>query len=130
MYEGVFKAEPRLLRLPQQEHLFRAATFAAQAAAGEGTDADTLSDAQRSGLRRQALSWLREDLAGWSRLWEAKSPEAKQLPEVLARWQQEPALAGIRDDGPVGRLPADEQEACRALWRDVRALEERITSKP
>jgi hypothetical protein len=42
--------------------------------------------------------------------------------QKLVHWKGDPDLAGIRDATALGSLPADEQDACRALWAEVDAL--------
>jgi hypothetical protein len=42
--------------------------------------------------------------------------------ERLRFWRTDGDLVGLRDPDAVGRLPADEQEACRQLWAEVLAL--------
>src|SRR5262249_43297686 len=62
-----FAADPRLAGL-QTVLRYQAVSAAALAAAGQGEDAGKLGGSERRALRRQALTWLRADLAAWSRL--------------------------------------------------------------
>jgi hypothetical protein len=38
-------------------------------------------------------------------------------------------LAGIRNPDAVGKLPADEHEACKKLWADVAALLRKVEER-
>src|SRR5207247_1088614 len=60
-----FAADPALADDLKAGHRYRAARAAARAAAGEGGAA--LSPEERTRWRRQAVAWLRADLALWAR---------------------------------------------------------------
>jgi hypothetical protein len=92
------------------------------AAAGQGRGEPPPDDAARAGLRRQALAWLKAELAAWSQLLESGSPQAP--PSKVRKpsdWKRDGGLAAIRDAAALARLPADEQEAFAQLWADVDA---------
>jgi serine/threonine-protein kinase len=111
-------------------HRYHAACAAARAGAGQGKDADRLDETRRARLRRQALDWLRADLAAWAGVVD-KAP-AKARPEVqqaLRHWQGDPDLAGLRDPAALARLPAGERQACQKLWADIDALLRRARAK-
>jgi hypothetical protein len=40
----------------------------------------------------------------------------------LHNWRSDPALAGVRDTGPLAALPSAERAAWQQLWADVAAL--------
>jgi serine/threonine-protein kinase len=42
--------------------------------------------------------------------------------KILAHWQVDPDLAGLRDPGALETLSADEREECLALWKEVDGL--------
>jgi tetratricopeptide (TPR) repeat protein len=117
-----FSAEPGLADDLNQQPRYNAARSAALAAAGQAEDARLLPDRLVCALRRQALSWLRADLA----LYEAhlkRDPRFSQATAArLAHWQQDADLASVRDKDALARLPADERTAWRRLWSDVAAL--------
>jgi hypothetical protein len=74
-------------------------------------------------LRRQALTWLRADLAQYAEL--ARLDNAKineTMRQSLGHWQKDPDLAGIRDTDALAKLPGEERTACERLWADVAAL--------
>src|SRR5262249_14944140 len=97
-YAEAFADQPRLAEDPQNGHRYNAACAAALAAAGRGQDAGPLDDRGRARLRRQALDWLRADLALHSKQlkswWPGASGQARQ---ALTHWQKDPDLAGLRD---------------------------------
>jgi serine/threonine-protein kinase len=114
---------PAVAREPGNHVRYNAACTAALAGAGEGDDASGLDEADRRRWREQAVAWLREDLA----IWQGRiDTEGLRVRRIVNHWTVDPDLAGIRDEAEVTKLPAEEQEACRALWRDVAALLERV----
>jgi Flp pilus assembly protein TadD len=119
----VFEAEPALAEDLRHHHRYNGACAAALAGAGEGEDAGDLDDAGRARWRKQAVSWLRANLI----LWEKLAPANPALVvQTLHHWTRDTDLAGIRDEAEVAKLPPEEQEACRSLWRDVVALRKRL----
>jgi hypothetical protein len=100
-----------------------AACAAAQAGSGNGEESAKLNDAERSRWRGQALGWLRADLAVWSRwLEKASAKERGEIASILQRWQHDPALAGVRDEAALEKLPSEVREAWRKLWQEVDKL--------
>src|SRR5262249_43488727 len=95
-----------------------AACSAVRAAADVDSDEGPLTDAERAGLRRQALDWLRADLA----LWAKQRAGGKAAAAALRKWQTDTALTAGRDRAPLGQLPADEGEQWQRLWADVDAV--------
>jgi serine/threonine-protein kinase len=122
IYSHAFAADPRLTENVTHEHRYEAARYAALTAAGQG-DAAKLDEKERAHWRKQALEWLRADLAGWRKLLEGGSADDRALArERLRWWQEDPKLAGLRDPKALATLPAEEQDVCRQLWADVTAL--------
>jgi serine/threonine protein kinase/Flp pilus assembly protein TadD len=118
-YEEAFADQPKLAEDRRKAHPYNAACAAALAAAGQGKDADKLDGTERGRLRRQALDWLRADLAEWIKQVENRSPEALALVQNLAYWQKDSDLASLRGEAALARLPAEEQAGWRRLWADV-----------
>jgi tetratricopeptide (TPR) repeat protein len=117
---AAFAGEPKLAGDLGRQHRYHAACSAALAAAGRAEDAKGLGDTGRAGLRRQALTWLRADLAAWR-----AGPSGARARAALGQWLRSPQLAGLREQAELARLPAEEREACRELWADVaKQLEE------
>ncbi|HYT92770.1 MAG TPA: hypothetical protein VEL76_28900 [Gemmataceae bacterium] len=101
-------------------HRYRAARAAAVAGFGGGADGAALSEAERARWRKQARVWLRLDLAAWTKgLQTARPADRAEVQKTLARWRDDPDLAGLRDPGALDRLPAAERQECRALWSDL-----------
>jgi serine/threonine-protein kinase len=137
-------ADPQLPDQMREGRRYQAACCAARAGCGQGRDADTLADAERATLRRQALAWLKADLAllravilaparppgsgkdmaspllklaqQSSGTWAA---EVVQGIDTLSGWQQNAALACVRNDPDLARLPHEEQQTWKQLWREV-----------
>ena len=76
----------------------------------------------------QSLAWLRADLAPWTKLADDPKVHAR-IRQTLQNWQKDAELAGIRDQGAVAKLPADEQDACKKLWVDVAASLKKVEEK-
>jgi tetratricopeptide (TPR) repeat protein len=119
-YAEAFADQPRLTEDLRAGHRYNAACAAARAAAGHGKDAPKLDDKQRPSLRRQALDWLRADLAAWTAVLEKAPPQGRlQVQRTLQHWQKDPDLAGVRDKDALAKLPDAERTAWRKLWADV-----------
>jgi tetratricopeptide (TPR) repeat protein/serine/threonine protein kinase len=114
-YAEAFAAEPKLAENLRAQDRYNAACAAALAAAGQGEDAGKLEDKERRQLRRQALDWLRADLAAWGQLLEKGADEVQQ---TLRHWQQDSDFAGMRGDSLV-KLPEEERQPWQQLWADV-----------
>jgi serine/threonine-protein kinase len=130
-YADAFADQPRLAADLRAGHRYNAACAAALAAAGRGHDADQLGDKGRARLRRQALDWLRDDLAAWSQpVKGGKPPDRATAIRTLTHWGKDPDLAGVRDPAALAGLPADERAAWRKLWADVAALLHKAGDSP
>jgi serine/threonine-protein kinase len=123
LWAEVFQAQPKLADDMQAQHRYNAACAAALAGCGQGKDEPPPDEATKARWRKQAPEWLRADLAAWSKLLASSPPETRQsIPQTLQHWKADPDLAGLRDEAALARLPADEQNALRALWAEVDAL--------
>jgi serine/threonine-protein kinase len=130
-FTEAFAAEPKLAADPRAAHRYHAAQAAALAGCGRGQDAVGLSAAERARLRRQALEWLRADLALGTKERAAGSPQARQaVADRMQEWLSEPSLAGVRDAPGLAELPAEERSLWQAFWADVRALRTRAGEAP
>ncbi len=117
--------EPDPKNFPARHH---AACCAALAAAGQGKDADKLEAAERPRLRRQALDWLRADLAFYARLLEAGKPaDHKLVAERMRQWQADKDFRSVRG-AALDKLPDDERKAWQKLWADVADLLKKATA--
>jgi tetratricopeptide (TPR) repeat protein len=119
-YAEGFAGQPKLAEALGGSHCYNAACVAAQAAAGQGKDADKLDSKERARLRRQALDWLRAGLAQSIKRMENGPPEVRGGVQItMAHLRQNPDLASVRGDAALAKLPADEQPGWRQLWADV-----------
>jgi tetratricopeptide (TPR) repeat protein len=122
-FAEAFAASPKRADDLQAGHRYNAACAAALAAAGKGQGAAKLDDKERATLRRQALDWLKADLAAWTKLLDKGAPQARSLVQRrLRHWQKDPDLAGLRDPDALARLPQDQRQAWGRLWADVADL--------
>jgi tetratricopeptide (TPR) repeat protein/tRNA A-37 threonylcarbamoyl transferase component Bud32 len=121
-YADALAADPKLAGDLPAGHRYNAACAAARAGAGQATDAAMLDAKARARWRKQALDWLRADLAAW-----AKAKDRALRQQRLMHWQQDGDLAAVRDAGALGRLPPAERRAWQCLWADVKAL---LVAKP
>ncbi len=121
LYSDAFAADPKLLRNPQA--LERRAAACCAARASVGGRGNTLTDAERTRWRRQALVWLHADLNAHARQLESGTPEECALARKAIRqmlWH--PELAGVRDREALARLPASEREDWAKLWANAADL--------
>jgi serine/threonine-protein kinase len=133
-YKGLYAAAARLSRealtaRPQlgedyrNGYRFSAARAAALAACGRGKDAAGLKEEERAGWRKQALAWLRADLASWSKFLKEHTPQTRaRVQQTLRQWQDTSDLAGLRDPKALAKLPAAERQDWHQFWDDVAAL--------
>jgi tetratricopeptide (TPR) repeat protein len=104
---------------------YRAACAAVRAAAGKA-DADKLTDKEKTGLREQALAWLRDNLKHYTG--QLKELDAAKQAEVQALhyWQQDPDLASVRGEKTLAQLPEPERAAWQQLWTEVEKLLQKV----
>jgi Flp pilus assembly protein TadD len=127
LYIEALRADPKLAEDMKAGNRYNAACAAALAGAGQGDEKPPLDEKEKTRWLKQALDWLRADLAFWTRQAETGNPEARALvSQQLQHWKADTDLAGIRDETAIKALPADEQKACRALWAEVEALLARV----
>jgi tetratricopeptide (TPR) repeat protein len=123
LWAEAFEAEPKLARDIQAKLRYNAACAASLAGCGQGKDDPPLDEATKARWRKQAIDWLKADLAAWSKLVASSPPQARRsVVETLQHWKADTDLAGIRDEAAIKALPDDEQKACQALWVEVDAL--------
>jgi tetratricopeptide (TPR) repeat protein len=113
---------------------YEAARVLALAGCGQGADAGSLDDAERVRFRKQALVWLRADLKTLLKMkWNTSlwvSGEPLVVARTLTRWNRDLALAGVRDESALAKLPAAEREEWTKLWAEVAALRKKVASTP
>jgi tetratricopeptide (TPR) repeat protein len=117
------RADPRLADDRRAGHAYNAACSAALAGCGQGKDDPPPDDATRARLRGQALGWLKDELAAWSKLLDGGQPGARaQVQQWLVHWKGDPDLGGLRDEAALDKLPENERRAWCALWSEVEAV--------
>ncbi len=119
-FTAAFAADPLLANDPSTSNRADAARAAALAGCRHGTDADGLSDEERTRLRGLAVNWLRSDLASWNeRLRTEGSAARPAMRAALRRWQTEEAFACVRDPEGLTALAESDRAPWLALWREV-----------
>jgi tetratricopeptide (TPR) repeat protein len=119
--------DPKLAEDMKAGNRYNAACAAALAAAGKGNEKPPLDEPEKTRWRKQALEWLKADLAHWSKQAETGRPEAKaRVRQKLQHWKADADLAGIRDEIALKARSVDEQKACQALWAEVDQLLQRV----
>ncbi len=100
---------------------FAIAHAAVRAANGEGVNPPTPTE--RPALRRQALEWLRSDLATFEKAIANQPFFIKQeVKKMLEKWLSSPDLASVRDADELAKLTKGEQQEWNAFWTDVRRV--------
>src|SRR5262249_8666100 len=114
--------EPKLAEDVAAGTHYYAACAAALAGCGQGKDAADLDDAQRARWRRQALQWLRQDLAWSGKALEGGKAQSRALVRSkMQYWRSDGDLAGVRGDA-LDRIPAEERKEWERFWAEVDAL--------
>jgi tetratricopeptide (TPR) repeat protein/serine/threonine protein kinase len=118
-YAQVFAADPDLADNLYAGARYDAARAAALAGCGQGEDANSLDERERTRLHRQALDWLRADLALRAKQVAGNRPKDRTaVGAALQHWLEDPDLVGVRGDA-VAKLPEPERQGWRTLWADV-----------
>jgi tetratricopeptide (TPR) repeat protein len=120
LYADAFRADESLADDVRSANRFHAALAAAAAGCGQGPDAARLDEHEKARLRRQALNWLRAELALWSKQAQSRAVPARAAVQQLLRiWQRDSTLRGVRDPGTLAKRTEEEREAWQKLWREV-----------
>jgi serine/threonine-protein kinase len=131
---AAFAADPSTAE-KLNSHRLSAACEAVLAAAGKGKDAGQLGEKECARLRKQALDWLRAELAALSKQLETARPaDRAEVRRTLLEWLKgdgrDDDFASIRDTAALEKLPPDEQKAFAQLWADVAALLKKAEEMP
>jgi tetratricopeptide (TPR) repeat protein len=131
LYADALAAVPGLADDREALHREDAARAAAVAGCGRGRD-DPPPDAEaQARLRRQALGWIEEELAAWTKAVDSGDPNARQQARsAMLRWKTDPGLAGVREPEAIDALPEPERAGWRALWDRVADLQKRLGTAP
>jgi serine/threonine-protein kinase len=124
-YTDAFAQLPKLAEDMQAQHRYNAACAAALAGCGQGKDADRTDDPERMRLRRQAIAWLRADLAAWHKLLEKEPGKlGPHVANTMQHWKHDADFNGVRSTEALSKLPQDECRDWQKLWQEVEALRE------
>jgi tetratricopeptide (TPR) repeat protein len=129
LYREAMMARPDLAALPADGLRYNAACSAAVASCGVVKDAVRPTDAERAGLRRQALDWLRADLDARCSFLDKQPVKAR--PEVarqMQHWLHDSDFNGMRGPEALGKLPEAERGDWLKLWQAVEALRKRAAA--
>ncbi|HZU38869.1 MAG TPA: tetratricopeptide repeat protein, partial [Gemmataceae bacterium] len=123
LYRQAFTMDPKRAEDVRSEDRYDAACCACLAANGQGADAKALPAPERRRWRKQALDWLRAELATYGKLLASGAPKERAwVRQRLEYWQRDSDLASLRDKSAIGNLADDQRQACRRLWADVETL--------
>jgi serine/threonine-protein kinase len=125
-FRDAFAADPKLAEMGRPSLRCSAARVAALAGCGQGRDAAKLDGKGRARWRRQALDWLRQDLAWWGRALGGDAQTHVRVRQEMQRWLTDSDLAGVRGKAALARLPDEERKQWERLWSDVDALLGRV----
>ena len=119
-FEQALRIEPKFAPAHKnlRSALYVAASDAVRAAAGQGSGSERLGEPERADKRRQALAWLRADLALMTR----SLGDGKLSEKSVAPWQTDIALASVRDPAELAKLPDAEREQWQRMWVDISKL--------
>jgi hypothetical protein len=129
LYAGAFAAERALAATSDRR--FQAACAAALAGAGPASDVPEADASERARWRKQALEWLRADLALRTKILDySHEGNRAAIQGLLQRWRSEKDLAGLREPEALARLPESERADCIRFWADVEGLLARCLADP
>jgi serine/threonine protein kinase/Flp pilus assembly protein TadD len=92
------------------------------ALASDGPRATELVASERTQLRRQALDWLRVELADVVAQSNAHPARDAVLFKKMELWQEDPGFNALRGQEALAKLSEGERLAWQKLWDDVEAL--------
>jgi len=122
LFSAAFADDPKL----GKANRYNAACAAALAGCGQGKDAGKLAESERARLRRQALDWLKADLAAWRQQLEKDPTKARiTVPKQMEHWQRDADFAHVRGPEALARLPEAERSEWQKLWEEVAAIQKR-----
>jgi tetratricopeptide (TPR) repeat protein len=124
LFAEAFAADPKLAEDLKSRNRYDAACAAALGGCGKGKDSVTQNDRDRVRLREQSLKWLHADLALALHRQHASAGESAVRSDAaakMAHWLEDSDLAGVRDPGPLAKLPTAERQEWEKLWLDVKA---------
>jgi serine/threonine protein kinase/Tfp pilus assembly protein PilF len=129
-FADAFAIDPKLAENLETADRYNAACYAVLASCDQRKQEHPIDAWAQASLRRQARQWLRAELAQWGRRLESADNRTRLLVrEKIRYWRTDADLAGIRDEGALDKLPADEQQDCREVWTAVDVLIQRASAE-
>jgi tetratricopeptide (TPR) repeat protein len=125
-YRAAFASQPTLAAPLNAEPRYEAVCADVQAAVSRG--GNQLSDKDRAALHREAVTWLRVDVSGWTKRLTTDKANFPAIQRNLRRWQQDERLAPVRDEAALAQLGEAERVLWQTFWKDVDTLYQRVTS--
>ena len=123
LFSESFQADGTLAADMKVQNRYSAACAAALAGCGQGKDQPTLDGPAKTRWRKQAIEWLKADLAFWTKQVDTEPRHVREaVGKTIQHWKGDPDLAGIREESALAKLPEEEQKACRALWAEVEVV--------
>jgi hypothetical protein len=123
LWASALATDPKLGNDRQLQHRYNAACAAALAAGGMGKDVQPPDAAAKTGLRKQALEWLKAELGAWSRFLASGPPQPRpSITQTLEHWNVDPDLSSVRDPDALARLPESERNQWQRLWKSAHEL--------
>lgn len=117
--DAMLRATPAWPESIRRQLRYNAACAAALAGTGSGPDPPPLAD--RPLFRRQALDWLRADLALCKKqAASSNAAERKRAADWLTTWQKDTDLSSVRPGLARPGMPSGERDEWDAFWADVR----------
>ena len=120
LYAKVFAINPNLADDLGARNRYNAAAQSALAGGGHDKDDHPSGEADKAELRRQALEWLKADLASWAGRMNPDS--AATVGKAMASWKTDKNLGGVRSPAALAKLSDEEQAAWQSLWSDIDTL--------
>ena len=127
---AITTARPEFAQNLRFGYRYDAACLAALAGCGQGEDADKLTADERVRWRKQALTWLREELLARQQILDREGAKAgAQVAHQMNHWLNDPDFNGVRGPEARKQLPAEERPDWERLWRDVAELHRRAGTR-
>jgi hypothetical protein len=120
--QEAFAEDPPLAEEWERGYRYAAACAAARAGCGLGQEAHAPDHEASVRWRKQALDWLRADLALANRLLRAGPRSRAAVQQRLTFWQRDANLHCLRDAVALRGLPQAERQAWLDLWTEVEVL--------
>jgi serine/threonine-protein kinase len=121
LWQAALSESPDLGEDRKFPYRYDAACSAILAATGGGHDRQRSDESARRELRRQALEWLRREVAAWKALVKSGEDEGRsRAVRALEFWLKDEDLASVRDEDALRVMDEAERTNWYELWAEVR----------